>query len=144
MVPLLSNITRYFSWSSCKSMKTPNRLFWIQHLFDCKPCLNFFFVLCGVWSRAAYRYTFSLLPNSKKRYTFYLFTLSKNRWRSVFPWLRFFRSNSLFLFYSPQHQVHIRHRRGCDEQKAVVVVKHYCQGYEHTRNVLVRKCISEA
>ena len=49
----------------------------------------------------------------------------------------FCRPNSLFTFHSLQHHGHIRHKRGYDEQKAVIVVKYHYQGYEQTRNVLV-------
>jgi len=44
------------------------------------------------------------------------------RWRSVFPWLHYFRPNSLFTFYSLQHHVHTRRRMHYVEQQAVVVV----------------------
>jgi len=33
----------------------------------------------------------------------------KYRWCSVFPWLQFFRPDSLFTFYSPQYHVHSAH-----------------------------------
>jgi len=51
---------------------------------------------------------------------FFLYLIEMYRWRSVFPWLRFFWPNSLFALYYLQHHVHIRHRRDYDEQKAVV------------------------
>jgi len=40
-------------------------------------------------------------------YIFYFFALIETyMWRSVFPWLRFFRPSSLFTFYSLQPHVH--------------------------------------
>jgi len=43
-----------------------------------------------------------------------------------------FTTNSLFAFYSFQHNVYIRHRRDYDEHKTVVVVKHHYQGCQLT------------
>jgi len=59
-------------------------------------------------------------------------------------WATFLPTKLFFAFYSLQHHAYIRHRRDYDEQKAVVVVKHHYRGYEKTRNVLVRRSISEA
>ena len=55
----------------------------------------------------------------------------------------FFRPNSLFAFVSLQQHVYIRHRKYCDEQKAVVVVKHHYQGCQlNMKRAKTRKYVS--
>jgi len=57
---------------------------------------------------------------------------------------RFCRPNSSFAFDFLQHQVHIRHMRVYDDQKAVVMVQASLPGLPKTGNVLVRESVLEA
>ena len=52
-----------------------------------------------------------------------VYFIERYRWCSSFLSC-VFSTNSLFAFYSFQHNVHIRHRRDYVEQKAVGVIKH--------------------
>jgi len=60
---------------------------------------------------------------------FHFFILLKGIYMSLSLSLaKFCRPNSLLACCSLQHHMHINHRRNDDEQKAVVVLKHHCQG----------------
>ena len=93
---------------------------WVSYLFRCKSRLikSFFIIACGLQTRAAYIFCF--FTSSKRIDDAQLFI----------GYILSTKLSSHSIFFSITCT--LRHKRDYDEQKAVVVVKHHCQGCQLT------------